>query len=283
MKNVQALSATANLRLHKVVSNSVEVREASSTEDQAKDMHDLDLCHDDLPAHRSLRVFWNLEMDTFKVTLPEKPFTRGGVLSIVNSVYDPLGFTVLVMLDGREILQRLVAMGHQTSRNNTPLGWDDPLPAAMMNRWMHWRDSLMELQHLFILCCYHPKDFATVAKAELHIFSDASQDAIGAAVYLRQFNKANEESTSLVYGQARVAPAYPTSIPQLELCAAVLALQAAQKVLKEINMEIADVAYYTNSKVVLGYITNESRHFYVCIANQVQMLEVYLPLNSGDM
>ena len=71
---------------------------------------------------------------TYKVTLPEKPFIRRGVLSIVNSVYDPLGFAVPVMLERRKIFQQLVVMGHQTSRNNTPLAWDDPLPEAMMNR-----------------------------------------------------------------------------------------------------------------------------------------------------
>jgi hypothetical protein len=32
--------------------------------------------------------------------------------------------------------------------------------------------------------------------------------------------------------------------------------------LKEIDMEIAQVTYYTDSKVVLGYITNENKRFY---------------------
>ena len=187
-------------------------------------------------------------------------------------MYDPLGFAVSVMLEGRKILQQLVVMDHRTSGNNTPLSWDDPLPEEMMNRWIRWRDSLMELQRLFVLRCYHPKDFGPVAKAELHVFSDASQDAIGAAVYLCQFNKANIESTFLVYGQARVAPAHQTSIPRLELCAAVLAVQAAKRVLKEIDIEIADVANYTDSKVVLGYIANESRRFYVYVANRVQII-----------
>ena len=70
VKNAQASLATANLRLHKVVWNSVEVMEAFPAEDRAKDMRDLDLRHDSLPAQRSLGVFWNLEMDafTFKVT-----------------------------------------------------------------------------------------------------------------------------------------------------------------------------------------------------------------------
>ena len=87
--------------------------EAFPAEDRAKDVRDLDLRHDSLPAQRSLGVFWDLETDafTFKVSLLEKPFTRRGVLSIVNSVYNLLGFAVPVMLEGRKILQQLVHMG----------------------------------------------------------------------------------------------------------------------------------------------------------------------------
>lgn len=51
-----------------------------------------------------------------------------------------------------------------------------------------------------------------------------------------------------------------------------LAVQAAQRVLKEIDMEITEVIYYTDSKVVLGYIANESRRFYVYVANRVQQI-----------
>ena len=274
VKSAQATLATANLRLHKVVSNSVEVMEAFPAEDRAKDVRDLDLRHDSLPAQRSLGVFWDLETDafTFKVSLPEKPFTRRGVLSIVNSVYDPLGFAVPVMLEGRKILQQLVHMGERTKENNTPLAWDDPLPTAMINRWTRWRDSLVELQNLSVPRCYRPRDFGSVTRVELHSFSDASQDAIGAAVYLPQLNEASEVSMALVYGQARVALLNLTSIPRLELCGAVLAVQAAQRVIKEIDLKISDVIYYTDSKVVLGYITNESRRFYVYVVNRVELI-----------
>lgn len=204
------------------------------------------------------------------MSLPEKPFTRRGVLSIVNSVYDPLGFVAPVMLEGRKILQQLVLMGERRAENKTPLAWDDPLPTVMMNRWTRWRDSLVELQHLSVPRCYQPREFGTVTRAELHAFSDASQDAIGVTVYLRQLNKANEISTSLVYGQAKVAPVTPTSIPRLELCGAVLAVQAAQRVLKEIDMEITEVIYYTDSKVVLG--KSQMKAAYVYVANRVQLI-----------
>ena len=118
---------------------------------------------------------------------------------------------------------------------------------------------------------------------ELHAFSEASQDAIGAAVYCRQFNEANKVSMALVYGEARVAPLNTMTISRLELCRAVLAVQAAQRVVKEIDLKISDVIYYTDSKVVLGYITNESRRFYVYVANRVELIRSMSTRNSGDM
>lgn len=102
--------------------------EAFPAEDQAKDVRDLDLRSGSLPTQWLLGVFWDLETDalTFKVCSPGKPFTRRGVLSIVNSVYDPLGFVVPAILEGRKILQQLVLMGERRAENKTPLAWDDP-------------------------------------------------------------------------------------------------------------------------------------------------------------
>jgi len=125
----QTMQVTANLRLHKLVSNSVEVMEAFPAEDRGKDVCDIDLRRDSLPAQWSLRVYWDLEEDafTFRVALPGKPFTRRGVLSIANSIYDPLGLAVPVLLEGRLLLQQLVIMGKKKN-DDIPFGWDYPLP-----------------------------------------------------------------------------------------------------------------------------------------------------------
>ena len=106
--------------------------EAFPTEDLAKDIRSLDLHQDNLPAQRSLGVFWDLETDafTYKVSIPDKPPTRRGVLSVVNSVYDPLGLAAPVLLHGRLLLQQLVSMGKKKTAT-APLGWDDPLPEEL--------------------------------------------------------------------------------------------------------------------------------------------------------
>ena len=114
--------------------------------------------------------------------------------------------------------------------------------------------------------------FGTIVRREIHAFLDASEDAIGAAVYLRQVNDRGQNHTALVFGQSRVAPLQITSIPRLELCAAVLAAQAVEKIMREMDVEIDKATFYTDSKVVLAYIQNESRRFYVYVANRVQLI-----------
>ena len=168
----RAMLATANLKLHKVISNSVEVMEAFPAEDRGKGVRDLDLRHDSLPAQRSLGVYWNLEEDTFtfKVCLPEKPFTRRGVLSIVNSIYDPLGLAVPVLLEGKLLLQQLVLLGKKSNKEK-PLAWDDPLPETLLTQWQHWRNLLPHLENVSVQRCYHPTGFGkTVRRGNPRLF-----------------------------------------------------------------------------------------------------------------
>ena len=69
----QKMLAEANLRLHKVISNSVKVMEAFPNEDRGKDLRDLDLRCDPLPPQRSICVYWNFEKGATsptRLTLP---------------------------------------------------------------------------------------------------------------------------------------------------------------------------------------------------------------------
>jgi len=44
------------------------------------------------------------------------------------------------------------------------------------------------------------------------------------------------------------------------------------KVVKELDVTVAEVVFYTDSKVVLGYIGNERRRLYVYVANRVEII-----------
>ena len=130
----------------------------------------------------------------------------------------------------------------------------------------------MDLENIHVPRCYHPKDFGRVVRSEIHSFSDASKDGIGVATYLRQVNESGEVNVEFLFGQARMAPLQPTTIPRLELCGAVLSSQAVKKLLKELSLPIHEVVFYTDSKVTLAYIQNDSRRYYVYVSNRVQII-----------
>ncbi|KAI2645299.1 Nucleolar protein 58 [Labeo rohita] len=68
-------------------------------------------------------------------------------------------------------------------------------------------------------------------------------------------------------GKAKLSPV--RTVPHLELCAAVLAVELAELITSEIDMALDDTTYFTDSKVVLGYIHNETQRFYVYVSNRV--------------
>ena len=53
------------------------------------------------------------------------------------------------------------------------------------------------------------------------------------------------------------------SIPRLVLCSEILVTQDKMMNRRELDIEIDEEIYYSDSKVVLGYIQNEIRGFYV--------------------
>ena len=122
-----------------------------------------------------------------------------------------------------------------------------------------------------------PRTFASfpLSKAkttELCVFSDASCKAIAAVAYLKVTDEEGHIEVGFVLGKAKLAPSSEPTIPRLELCAAVLAVEVAEFVKEEIGQKLDKVTLYTDSKVVLGYICNDSRRFYVYVHNRVQRI-----------
>ena len=72
-----------------------------------------------------------------------------------------------------------------------------------------------------------------------------------------------------VFGKAKLAPSHATTIPHLELCAATLGIKITEQINQELDIKPDAVADYSDNRVVLGYITNETRHFYVYVNNRV--------------
>ena len=144
--------------------------------------------------------------------------TRCGILSTVASLYDPLGFVAPFVLSGKQILQDMCRQG---------TCWDEPLKEELCPRWECWTEDLANLEKLTIPRCYHPPGFGEILKVELHHFSDASTTGSGQCSYRRLENKGGVVYCSLVMGKSWVAPTKVTTIPRLELSAAVVSVKAS--------------------------------------------------------
>ena len=265
LKRAQEMLAVSNLRLHKVASNRQAVIDAFSPEDRAKDIQDRNLFSNDLPLQRTLGVSWNIAADVFmfQVAAERKPFTRRGVLSAVNSIYDPLGFLTPVTIQGRLLLRQLSTQAED---------WDSPLPKGMEAEWDRWRNSLQDLQELKISRAYTSIPTTNAKIRELCVFADASVKAVAAVAYLKVTDDDGHAEVGFVFGKAKLAPQPDLSIPRLELCAAVLAVEMADMIVEEMDLKFDSIKYYTDSRVVLGYIHNRSRRFYVYVNNRVQRI-----------
>lgn len=176
VQDLSALCSKGGFKLSKWVSNSRAVIASIPEERRAKEIKDLDLDQDVLPVERALGVQWCIESDSlqFKIVLQDRPLTRRGILSMVSSVYDPLGLLSPVVLPAKQILQELSRM---------KLGWDEGIPEVLAQKWHNWLRDLSQLSGYEVQRCIQPHGFGKVASAQLHHFADACETGYGTAAY----------------------------------------------------------------------------------------------------
>ena len=214
---------------------------------------------------RALGVLWDMQRDAFKfvINLNERPPTRRGLLSMVSSIYDPLGFISPFLLKGKGVVQHLCAM---------KLGWDDPIPDETLSEWLSWKEKLTHLNKVLIDRCFKPPMFGKVMDYSIHHFSDASEVGYGQASYLRVVNTLGEIHCSLIIGKSRVVPIKFFSIPRLELTAAVLSARMSKLVSKELQLTNVRHIFWTDSQVVLSYLKSTSKRFKTFVANRIEVV-----------
>ena len=90
----------------------------------------------------------------------------------------------------------------------------------------------------------------------LWYFSDALESGYGQTTHVRFVKTAGKGHNSLVIAKSRLGPMKYTSITRLELEAAVLSTKMSVLVKKQFGFVSLMEYYWTNSQVVIGYLTN---------------------------
>ena len=80
---------------------------------------------------------------------------------------------------------------------------------------------------------------------------------------------------SQVTAKARVAPLKSITIPRLELTAGTVSVKVAALLKEELDFTDLPTTYWTDSSIVLGYISNEEKRFRTYVANRINLIHTY--------
>ncbi|XP_023953383.2 uncharacterized protein LOC112057126 [Bicyclus anynana] len=218
---------------------------------------------------KTLGMIWQTNNDAlrFTVNLRHTPDdvinetrlpTKREVTSAVMSVFDPLGLATPVLIQGKTLIQELW---------RTDIDWDDHIPLTLKEHWIDWLKNLDHLRDLNVPRCTNSHN-----EGELHTFVDASETVYAAATYWRTTCN-NKVKIKLMAAKAKVAPLKPTSIPRLELQAALLGSRLASNIANEIDATIQQKYYWSDSRTVLAWIKSDPRTFKAFVAHRLAEIE----------
>ena len=185
-------------------------------------------------------------------------FTKHKVLSLVSSIFDPLGWVSPLTVCGKIFLQTLW---------KEKMGWDQTLNTEQVKVI---REILIDLQKVDEFS--FPRHILH-EHSELHVFADASSRAYGVAVYTVNHT---HQCSNLLISKVRVAPCREDclTIPKLELTASLI---EARLIRYPSNLFKFDTIYlWSDSKVTILWITSDCDVKDIYIANRVAEIKTLI-------
>lgn len=247
---------------------------------------------------RTLGLLWKPAEDTlgFDVSLKKIPEnisngkqrpTKRDILRVVMSIFDVYGFLSPFTINGKIILQESWQL---------KIDWDEPVPEIIYKKWIKWISQLKSMNEVRLPRYYQAAASASETTSEsisnepcggapapapskpvidcytnlqLHIFCDASLKAICSVAYWRWINNNNSVCLAFIASKCRVATVKPTSVPRMELQAAVLAARLSETIIKEHRIKPNSRIFWSDSTTVLHWIKNDSRNYKTYVANRL--------------
>lgn len=240
----------------------------------------LDFSSNDKESIKTLGLIWLPKDDHLCVKVKEGPInvaTKRTVVSDLAKLFDPLGLLAPVIVKAKIFIQHLWQL---------KLTWDEALPADINSTWTGFRDNLVALNNLKI-ARHIFKDNIPVT-TQLHIFSDASEKAFGAAAYIRATFKDGRVMARLLCSKSRIAPLKKQTLPRLELCAALLAAELSHRLRRDMQIKDLPIFLWTDSEIVLSWINSQSSSYQTFVGNRISQIrtvtspEQWWHVNSKD-
>ncbi|XP_066153278.1 uncharacterized protein [Euwallacea fornicatus] len=220
---------------------------------------------------KTLGLFWNPDSDIFHYRISpisNEKWTKRKILSIVSRIFDPLGLLAPVIIRSKILIQRLWQSG---------VVWDESIPLELSSMWMRFKNQLDDINFIKV-----PRRVIIDAHHDLqiHCFSDASERAYGACIYLRSRDSSDKVQLSLVCAKTRVAPLKGVTMPRLELSAALVAAQLCKIVVKALEIDSIATYFWSDSTIALAWIRSSSSEWKPFVSNRVAEIQDITDLAS---
>ncbi|XP_055585300.1 uncharacterized protein LOC129738142 [Uranotaenia lowii] len=262
-----SMTARGGFRLRKFASNQPQILEGLPEEDLAVS----EITWDQDPAIKALGLTWLPNSDCFRFQfdipmLPKDGLTKRKVLSIIATLFDPLGLLGATITTAKIFMQRLWTLRDTEGER---LDWDVLLPPRVIEEWAQYHRHLPALNEIRVpRCVVTPK----AARTELHCFSDASEKAYGGCLYLRNTDRDGKVTVNLLSSKSKVAPLKTQSLPRLELCGALITAELAKKVLEAIG-KVDNVHFWSDSTCTLRWLESPPATWTTFVANCVAKIQ----------
>ena len=156
--------------------------------------------------NKALGINWNAGTDEFFYSItnlkPHTEVTKRTILSTTAQLFDPLGLLAPIVIIPKLIIQKIWQLN---------LNWDESIPMDIHTEWVEFRKKLKGVNGLCVPRFAFRSNYIAF---EIHGFSDASERAYGACVYIKSVDSLGNCTTKLIAAKSRVAPLKNLSLPR---------------------------------------------------------------------
>lgn len=258
-QEITHLLRRGGFELRKWTSNSPVLMKSVPEAHQGKPIH---FFNKEEPTFSVLGLMWSPNSDNFmyNIEFSSQTHTKRSVLSLIAKIFDPCGWLAPIVLWAKALMQHLWTLG---------LNWDDTLPDPLCRKWSQFLKGLHALDNIRI-----PRFLSLdrdVTSIQLHGFSDASEIAYAACVFIRLEHSSKIATTQLLIGKSRVAPLKRISLPRLELCGAHMLSKLLNYCSTQVvsRYKIDSIYAWSDSVITLSWIHTPSYRLKTFVANRV--------------
>ncbi|XP_044313447.1 uncharacterized protein LOC123037368 [Drosophila rhopaloa] len=214
---------------------------------------------------KTLGIKWDAQNDVFqyniKAPTPCKTITKRAMLSHASTLFDPAGWLTPIVIHAKLLLQSLWKEGQD---------WDECVKPTTLTTWNKFLEVLPYIKTISI-----PRwvGYEPTQDIQLHGFSDASEKAYCAAIYIRSSYAESPAQSHLLVAKTKVAPLKAVSLSRLELCGAHLLARLVQHTFKTTQLPELKTFLWSDSTIVLAWLEKPPGTWKTFVANRTAAIQ----------